>query len=76
VETGKPNIGLNLSTIEVLWAKALLACKHRIIPSLKRSHYPSFKARWQLSLFMKTLRFNSFEKFAFGKESISTLKES
>jgi DNA primase large subunit len=68
----RPNPVLTLATLEEQSAKSFPPCMRRIVSSLKNQKYLSYKARFELSLFLKTLGLDYFEQYKFWKKKVWT----
>jgi DNA primase large subunit len=50
-----PDVMLSLDNLNELAARSFPPCMHRIVTSARKSHYATFKGRFELTLFMKSL---------------------
>jgi hypothetical protein len=70
-----PGPGLTLAGLDERSARSFPPCMRRILLSLRRSRWLSFKGRFELSLFLKALGLDYFAQHAFWKERIWTPQE-
>lgn len=66
----KPKAILTIDNIDEMMERSFPPCMHRNMTALKKTHYVTFKARFELCLFFKALGMDYFQQFQYWKKMI------